>query len=324
MWNKKTQRRGLFLAAITLGTVVEVGPPIGAGSSSFAQPLKPVSSQTAPPTGSIHMSSEEAQALVKLTLQTELNAAQDLSHPMQYRLRKMSPRFSTTKLIVETKDGDVARLVAINDGPLSSMDQQNEENRLHGLLNDPNLQRHRQEREQGDTERVRKVLRALPDAFQYTFTGIVDTPQGQSYRLSFLPNPKFDPQDLESQVLKGMAGEMWIDVTQKRVTRLEGKRIHDVDYGWGILGKLDQGGTLLLEQADIGNHQWRTTRMVLVMNARVLLKVIKLDTTLELSQFSSVNNGMNYKEAIQMLLSLDNSSSKSQSVAGSSGSGLSK
>jgi hypothetical protein len=220
---------------------------------------------------------------------------------MQYRLRKVSPRLATTKLIVETRDGDVAHLVAVNDEPLSPEDKQKEEARLQSLIADPSLQRHRQDREKGDSERARKVMRALPDAFIYTYAGIVETPHGPSYRLTFQPNSKFDPQDLEAQVLKGMAGEMWIDVAQQRVTRLSGKRIRDVDYGWGILGKLDQGGTLLLEQAEIGNHQWRTTHMVLVMNARLLVKTVKLDTTLELSQFAPVANGMTYQQAIQLL-----------------------
>jgi hypothetical protein len=220
---------------------------------------------------------------------------------MQYRLRKTSPRLSTTKLIVETKDGNVARLIAVNDSPLSAAGQQTEAARLQDLFNDPSLQRHRQEREQGDTERARKVIRALPDAFLYQFDGIVDTPQGPSYRLSFQPNPSFDPQALEAQVLKGMAGELWIDIAQQRVTHLEGKRLHAVDYGWGLIGKLDQGGTLLLEQADVGNHQWRTVHMVLIMNARVLFKIIKLDTTLELSQFAPVTAGMTYQQAIELL-----------------------
>jgi len=60
------------------------------------------------------------------------------------------------------------------------------------------------------------------------------------------------------------------------------------------------------------------------MNARVLLKIIKLDTTLELSQFTPVDTGMNYKDAIQLLLSRDRLDSKTQSVAKSSGSGSEK
>jgi hypothetical protein len=246
---------------------------------------------------------DEAQALVKRVLAVELDSAQNgpIDHPMQYHLRKTSPRYSSAKLIIETRDGDVARLLEVNGAPLSPESEQNEAARLQALLDDPGLQHHRQEREQGDAERARKIIHALPDAFLYQYSGIVETPHGPSYRLSFQPNPKFDPEDLEAQALKGMAGELWIDVAQKRVTRLEGKRIHDVDYGWGILGKLDEGGTLLLEQADVGEGQWRTTHMVLVMNARLLVKTIKLDTTLEISDYAPVQTGMSYKDAIQIL-----------------------
>jgi hypothetical protein len=294
--HKKQKVLGRLLIA-AIGT-------LGALNLLSASPPRPFPPAPAPYSANpTPLTPEETQALVRRVLQTELAATEDTSHPMQYRLRKSSPRLATTKLLIETRDGDVARLVAINDSPLSAQDEQNEQDRLQGLLNDPSLQRHRKEREKGDADRARKVMRALPDAFTYAFAGFAQTSAGPSYRLSFQPNPNFDPQDLEAQVLKGMAGEMWIDVAQQRVTRLDGKRIRDVDYGWGVLGKLDQGGTLLLEQAEVGDHQWRTTHMVLVMNARVFLKTIKLDTTLELSQFAPVAAGMSYRQAVQMLQS---------------------
>jgi hypothetical protein len=272
-----------------------------ASPGGAAQPTDPQPAAASAPANVAPLSNEEAQAMVRRVLQAELTAVEDATHPMQYRLRKSSPRLATTKLLVESRDGDVARLIAVNDTPLSSQDTQNEETRLQALLRDPEMQRKRKEREQGDSERARKIMRALPYAFNYSFAGFAQTPQGPSYRFTFQPNPKFDPQDLEAQVLKGIAGELWIDVAQQRVTRLEGKRIRDVDYGWGILGKLDQGGTLLLEQADIGEHQWRTTHMVLIMNARVFFKVVKLDTTLELSSFTPVAPGLSYQQAIQIL-----------------------
>ena len=71
----------------------------------------------------------QAQALVERALATEVRTARDLSHPMRYRLRKSSPRLTTTKEIAETRDGDVARLVAINDQPLSQADEQQEQHR---------------------------------------------------------------------------------------------------------------------------------------------------------------------------------------------------
>ncbi len=285
----------LQFAALTLFASADTGP-------------KPVKAEKVAPAPS-SLSSEEAQSLVQRVLHTELEATESLNksltHPMQYRIRKASPRLVTTKLIVETKDGDVARLVAVNDAPLDPEAQLKENARLQSLLDDPSLQHHRQEREQGDTERVRKIIRALPEAFSYQYAGIMQTQQGPSYRFTFTPNPRFDPQDLESQVLKAMAGELWIDVAQQRVTRLDCKRLKDVDYGFGILGKLDQGGTLLLQQAEVGNHQWRTVHMALVMNARFLFKIIKLDTTLELSDFTPVTTDLNYQQAIQVLKQAD-------------------
>ncbi len=56
----------------------------------------------------------ERNQLVQRALANELHAAQDTGHPMRYRLRKTSPRLPSTKLLVETKDGQVARLVSIN------------------------------------------------------------------------------------------------------------------------------------------------------------------------------------------------------------------
>jgi len=247
------------------------------------------------------LSPAEAQEMVRRALRAELDSATDSTHPMQYVIQKTSPRLSTTKRIVETKDGDVARLIAVNGNPLNQADQQTENARLDALWNDPEQQKHRQQREAGDANRARKIIQALPDAFRYTYAGIAQTPLGPCYRMSFQPNPNFNPQEIEAQALKGMAGELWIDIDQQRVTRLEGKRLQDVDYGWGLIGKLEKDGTLLLEQADVGNHQWRTTHMVLAMNARILFKSVKLDTTLKLSEFTPVSAGIDYRKGIEIL-----------------------
>ena len=69
-----------------------------------------------------------------------------------------------------------------------------------------------------------------------------------------------------------MTGEIWIDAAQERVTRLEGHLQQDTDYGWGILGKLDKGGWIVIEQADVGGHQWRIVRFKMQMNLRMLFK----------------------------------------------------
>jgi len=245
----------------------------------------------------------QAQALVKRALATELRVSQDASHPMRYRLRKSSPRLTSAKEIVETRDGDVARLIAINDRPLSHADEQREQARLDALFSDPGRQRHRKQSEEADTGIVLKLLRMLPQAFLYEYAGAGQGPSGKVEKFRFRPNPSFNPPDLETQALTAMTGELWIDASQERVTRLEGHLQQDTTYGWGILGKLDKGGWIVIEQDDIGGRQWRIARFQMKMNLRILFKTKNFDTVEEMTQYAPVPPGLGYRQAIQMLRS---------------------
>jgi hypothetical protein len=220
---------------------------------------------------------------------------------MRYHLRKSTPRLTSTKIIFETKDGAVARLIAINDKPLSAEDERKEQDRLNQLVSDPSRQWHRKQSEDEDTRRVTKVLRALPDAFVYQFVESIDGPTGKVDRFSFNPNPHYSPPDLETQVLKGMAGEIWIDKAQERVTRLEGRLQQDVDIGWGILGRLSQGGWIVIEQSDVADHQWRTVHFKLMMSGRVLFRTKVFDTVQDESHFAPLSVGLSYQEAVRMM-----------------------
>jgi len=239
--------------------------------------------------------------LVQRALANELRAASDSQHPMCYHLRKTSPRLTTTKAICETADGAVARLIAVNDAPLSTADEAREQGRLDQLLSDPGKQRHRKQSQDSDTARALKVLRSLPNAFVYEYAGAGQVSSGSVEKFRFKPNPKFDPPDMETQVLTQMTGELWIDPAQERVTRLDGRLRQDVDFGWGILGRLYKGGTVVIEQADVGDHQWRVVHFDMKMSARVVFKTRVFDTAEDESQFVSVPAGIRYQQAIAML-----------------------
>jgi hypothetical protein len=261
------------------------------------------------------------QALVDRALANELNAAQNAnpssdasqnaSHPMRYQLRKTSPRLTTTKEILETRDGEVARLIAINDQPLSPADEANEEARLNELLGDPAKQRRRKQAEEEDADRAINVLRALPSAFLYQDAGPGEGPTGKVEKFTFRPNPKFSPLYLETEVLPAMTGEIWIDPVHLRVARLEAHLQQDVDFGWGILGRLNKGGWIVIEQSDVGPDmgpdkgidQWRTVRFAMQMSGRVVFKTRVFDTTEVQSNYAPLPVGMTYQKAIETLLS---------------------
>jgi len=85
------------------------------------------------------------------------------------------------------------------------------------------------------------------------------------------------------------------------VTRLEGRLQQDTNYGFGLLGKLDKVGYVILEQVDVGNRQWRIARVQMRMNLRILFKAKTFDTVMEMSQYSPLPSGIDYRQAIQLL-----------------------
>jgi hypothetical protein len=246
------------------------------------------------------MSAAEGQALLDRALANELKAAQDASHPMRYELRKTSPRLTTTKEILETHDGEVARLLAVNDEPLSADDAQKEDARLNDLLADPGKQRHRKQAEDEDAGRALRVLRALPGAFVYQYAGPAESANGRAERFTFKPNPNFSPPNLETEVLTQMSGEILIDAASERVKLLEGHLQQDVDFGWGILGRLNKGGWIAIDQADVGGGLWRIVRFKMQMSGRVVFKNRVFDTTEEESKFVPLEKGLSYEKAIEM------------------------
>jgi hypothetical protein len=243
----------------------------------------------------------DAAGLVRRAVQHRLDAEKN-HRPVRYIIHRTDERHDTTKEIVETVDGDVARLVELDGKPLSAEADRTELDRLDNLANHPELQERRHKSEQKDAERVDRLMALLPDALLYRFEGMVSCATGQCYRLSFTPNPHFTPPDMESDLLCGVAGEVWIDTAQERLARLDAHFIADVDFGFGILGKLNKGGTVLLVQSDVGGHDWELTNLTLHVTGKALmLKPLSFQITEEASHFSPVSSGMKYRDAIHLM-----------------------
>ncbi|HEX3985402.1 MAG TPA: hypothetical protein VHX13_02235 [Acidobacteriaceae bacterium] len=275
--------------------------------------------QAAPPP------SVDAAALVRRAVATRL-AADAAPQPFRFVFHKRDERRDFTQQFIQTRQGDVALTIAANGRPLGPAGRQAQIDRLDNLAAHPDLQQHRHKREMEDAARVDRLLRELPDAFLYHEDSVVPctatappfiplpgdplpppasepAPVAQCYHLTFTPNPRFTPPDAESRILTGMAGEVWIETSHERLVRLTARVIAEVEFGWGIIGRLDKGGTILLEQTDVGNDNWQLTRMNLNLTGKALLvKSLTFRITEEMSRFSPVPADLDYRKAIQMLL----------------------
>jgi len=237
-------------------------------------------------------------ALVRRAVQLRLE--EEKSHRLvRYVLRKTDGNHETTKEIIETKDGDVARLIEINGKPLTAEQEQTEMNRLDTLSRSPEMQERRRRNEQKDAARIDQLVGMLPDSEVYKLEGMVSCGASQCYRLSFTPNPNFETPNFEADVLRGFAGEVWIEETQQRLVRLDAHLVREVTIGFGILGRLNEE----LQQEFEGNAQeWQPTVLKMNLSGKALmLKTVNIRINEVASDFAPVPPELGYQDAIAML-----------------------
>lgn len=270
-------RAGIFLAVLAIWAVARAGEP---------SPVPPAQ-------------------LVREAIANELNAAQTA---FIFRVRSQTPQGSETKLCVQTREGSIGILIAINDQPLDPDRRQAEESRLDNLAQNPAPLRRKKKQDKEDADHMTRIMRALPDAFNYEYAGIeqgsvsVGKSGDSLVRLRFWPNPKYYPPTQVEQVLTGMQGVILIDKNRHRLAAINGTLYKDVSFGWGLFGHLDKGGQFEVEQAQVVDDSWEVTRMNLNFTGKILLlKNLVIRSSEVYTGFQPVPRGLNLADAIALL-----------------------
>jgi hypothetical protein len=246
--------------------------------------------------------------LVRRAVQNELNTPSgDAAEFHSWKMRQVKPNRVTVKLYVETPDGLLARLLTVNDKPLSSEERAKEEDRINRLL-DPKQMQQKRKQQNEDESRTKRMVAALPDAFIYQYTGTEEKNGHTLVNMKFSPNPKFSPPSREALVYQGMEGTMIIDATAMRMAKIDGTMVKDVSIGWGIIGHLDKGGQFIVEQADVDKGDWEITKMRLNFTGKALIfKSIRIDETDTSTDFHRVPK-MTVAQALDFLKKADSQS----------------
>lgn len=209
----------------------------------------------------------KARELVRRVVANELEQeGRDKSHYM-FRLKRITPKGIRLQEIVQTDQGSIARTLLV-DGKAPTEDQKRaEQDKITKLANDADAQRQRMKREKEDENRAQIMIKALPNAFFYQEIGR----DGDIVKLRFRPDPNYEPASREESVYTGMAGELWLNVPQQRLRKIDAHLFHDVDFGWGILGRLYKGGSFMVEQEQVDGNHWDTTVMKLDLTGKALI-----------------------------------------------------
>lgn len=241
---------------------------------------------------------EDAHALVESVVNNELaKDTNDHSHWMFRDADKENGK-NTVKLVVQTSQGSLSKTVEIDGHPLTAQQEKQDEMKMHRYVTDPAVRQKQKQNNRQDDRRAASLTRMLPDAFLWTKTG----ENGDDITLAFRPNPKFSPPTRPARVFAAMKGTMVVNTKQKRIQSLKGTLMKNVDFGFGLLGKLEKGGTFNVERRNIGHGVWEITATHVHIHGHALIfKSIGEEQDEETSDYHATPPDMTLTNAEKML-----------------------
>ena len=196
---------------------------------------------------------DRARAIVSAAVQKELESDRDDHTPFAYRDHDVTPDHDTVYLVVETPQGDLKRKLEDHGHAIGEQEQATDEQHLQALATNPAEIQKQRANEHHDNDQAEQMLRLLPEEYLWTIRN--ETPE--EVTLTFRPDPAFQPGNMEARVLSAMAGEMVIARQQNRIYALHGALTADVKIGFGVLGRLKQGGTFQIDRREVAPGHWQ-------------------------------------------------------------------
>jgi hypothetical protein len=205
---------------------------------------------------------------------------------------------SETHEICQTEGGDVDRLVAVNNQPLSSEERKREDQRIQRVVVDPSEIRKEKQKQREDQEKEHRMFEIFPKAFRYAYAGN----DGELVKLKFEPDPQFEPANRQEEVFHHMEGTMWIYPEQKQLARIDGRLMSEVKFLGGVLGYLDKGGTFSVTLRDVGAGHWEMADLDVKMEGKALLfKTFAVQEHKEYADYRQVPDTLTLQQAAELL-----------------------
>ena len=245
---------------------------------------------------------QSAEEIVRKVVHNELDADFNDHTPWMYRDAYKSPDKDIVKLVVETPQGNLSEVVEDGGRPPSEQVRQSDLNRIQQMLTDPAFRARQKRAEQHDGDQARDMMTMLPKAFVWH---VVDRANGD-VTLAFHPDPSFSPDSMNAKVLAAMSGTMVVDESAMRLRRLSGHLDKDVVFAWGLLGRINAGGTFSIARRDVGFGSWQITEMHVHISGHALIfKTIGDQEDEVTSDYRRTPEGVDLNKAAEMLRSGD-------------------
>ena len=294
--NRKS--RAFILNKVWIGSVILLAVIVIPAGTNFSAEAQGSKSKADAKVVSNRGGKIDAQQLARDVLTNELNAEQKDNTLWRFRKAEWENGKEQLYDVIETKHGDVSRLLAENGKPLNAEQQRAENARIHKLADESDEMKKQVQTLKQDGDQETKLLAMLPDALLYHYA----SRKGDLVSLTFKPNPKFHASSHEAEVFHHMSGVMVLNVKVKRLVEFRGRLTSQVKFFGGILGHLDKGGTFAVKQADVAGTHWDMTLLDTELNGKALFfKTIAVHEKRVESNYQRVPEDITVEQAARML-----------------------
>ena len=215
-----------------------------------------------------------------------------------YRVERHENNHIILEQVIETVDTPVTHLLAF-DGHAPTLAQlKEEEDRYRSLLKNSGNQSAFKREHDEDAKQMEEMLRIIPEAFVFQDQGA----QKGLEKIAFHPNPEFKPKTYAQRVLHTLVGTAFIDLRDKQIAKVSASLAQRVEFGLGLLGRVDRGGTVNIARTRLPDGVWQVSMEKIDLSGRMaIFKSLNRHKDEQRSNFKRVAPGTTSAQAVDEL-----------------------
>ncbi len=202
--------------------------------------------------------------------QRDFAAAPTFNYKELDRVGKGSKEYQIT--IIE--GSPYQRLIAVNGKPLSAAQAAEEEKKQQQVeaqrrAESSSERQSRIAKWEKERKRDNDMMSQLTKAFDFALLGQRKMRGFTVWMLKATPRASYQPPNMETQVLRGMQGELWIDQKTYQWVKVTAQVVHPVSIE-GFLAQVEPGTRFEVEKSPVSGGTWQFTHFAMKSNAKVL------------------------------------------------------
>ncbi|HTX75798.1 MAG TPA: hypothetical protein VMD29_06295 [Terracidiphilus sp.] len=241
---------------------------------------------------------QSPEEIVRKVVGNELWYADHDHSCWMYRDAYKSPAKNVIRMVIQTHQGNLSEIIEDSGHPPSPQEHEADMSHMQQIVDDPVMRARMRRNDQNDDRQAADLLNLLPNAFIWRLDGR----ENGTIKLSYHPDPNFSPPSMSARVLAAMSGIILVDESQMRLKEIDGRLDSPVEFAWGLLGRINAGGTFNVVREEIAPYEWQITQTHVHISGHALFfKNIGDQEDEWTSDYHRVPDSVNLEKADEML-----------------------